>query len=262
VNNLILSIFPGIDLLGRAFEEEGFCIVRGPDVIWGGDIKRFHPPSGIFGGIIGGPPCQVWSRLKYLNPLAGEKHGNLIPEYERVVAEAQPYWWLSENVKDAPTPSIDGYFSYRIICDNRWVGGVQQRKRAFVFGCKDDVKFEIDVVLFEEILVSKTGTASGGLARTKVKQGSSLRRGDLRPPTVLAGHGPVGRGGEKWTVTPPIQDIAILQGLPPNFLEDSPFTIHGKRELIGNGVPISMGRAIAKAVKQTLKLEITPSTNK
>jgi hypothetical protein len=28
-----------------AFEQEGFTVVRGPDVLWGGDIRRFHPPS-------------------------------------------------------------------------------------------------------------------------------------------------------------------------------------------------------------------------
>jgi len=249
-NNLVLSIFPGIDLLGRAFEEEGFCIVRGPDVLWGGDIRNFHPPAGVFEGVIGGPPCQIFSRLKYLNPLAGEKHGNLIPEFERVVAEARPLWWLSENVIDAPESHIDGYYSQRIILDNRWVNGVQQRKRLFCFGCFEDKRLDIDVCLFEQPLIEKTITASGGLARMKVKQGSPIRRGDLRPPTVLAGHGPVGRGGEKWSVTPPIPDICELQGLPRDFLEDSPFTTHGKRQVIGNGVPMSMGRAIAKAVRE------------
>ena len=44
---LVLSLFPGIGLLDLAFEEEGFCIVRGPDQLWGGDIKRFNPPKGI-----------------------------------------------------------------------------------------------------------------------------------------------------------------------------------------------------------------------
>ncbi len=57
-NILILSLFPGIDLLGRAFEETGFCVVRGPDLITGGDIRSFHPPAKQFAGVIGGPPCQ------------------------------------------------------------------------------------------------------------------------------------------------------------------------------------------------------------
>ena len=90
MNGLVLSVFPGIDLLGRAFEEEGYCVVRGPDLLWGGDIRTFRPPAGVFEGVIGGPPCQFASRLRNLNPLCGKKHGNLIPEFERVVAEAQP----------------------------------------------------------------------------------------------------------------------------------------------------------------------------
>src|SRR2546430_12673163 len=37
------------------------CVVRGPDLLWGGDIRRFHPPAGKFDGVIGGPPCQLFS---------------------------------------------------------------------------------------------------------------------------------------------------------------------------------------------------------
>lgn len=33
---LVLSLFPGIGLLDMAFEEEGFTVVRGPDLLWGG----------------------------------------------------------------------------------------------------------------------------------------------------------------------------------------------------------------------------------
>jgi DNA (cytosine-5)-methyltransferase 1 len=38
VTQLVLSLFPGIGMLDSAFEQEGFCVVRGPDVLWGGDI--------------------------------------------------------------------------------------------------------------------------------------------------------------------------------------------------------------------------------
>src|SRR6185436_8832391 len=54
MSGLVLSLFPGIGLLDMAFEEEGFCIVRGPDLLWGGDIRKFHPPAGRFDGVIGG----------------------------------------------------------------------------------------------------------------------------------------------------------------------------------------------------------------
>src|SRR5262245_17355621 len=106
---LVLSLFPGIGLLDMAFEEEGFCVVRGPDLLWGGDVRRFHPPAGKFDGVIGGPPCQAFSILRNLNPRCGEKHGNMIPEYERVVAESAPAWFVMENVKAAPRPNVIGY---------------------------------------------------------------------------------------------------------------------------------------------------------
>ena len=103
---LVLSLFPGIGLLDMAFEEEGFCVVRGPDLLWGGDIKIFHPPAGKFDGVIGGPPCQPFSPLVHLVRANGRepKHGNLIPEFERVVYESECAWFLMEEVSQAPEP--------------------------------------------------------------------------------------------------------------------------------------------------------------
>ncbi len=96
--DLVLSLFPGIGLLDMAFEEQGFCVVRGPDVLWGGDIGRFHPPAGRFEGVIGGPPCQCFSPLARIVRAKGKepRYGNLIPEFEGCVAEAQPEWFLEE----------------------------------------------------------------------------------------------------------------------------------------------------------------------
>lgn len=43
-----------------------------------------------------------------------------------------------------------------------------------------------------------------------------------------------------------------LQGLPADFFDNSPFTMKGKGEMLGNGVPLAMGRALANAVKAAL----------
>src|SRR5512137_1735616 len=135
---LILSLFLGIGLLDMAFEDEGFCVVRGPDQLWGGDIKTFHPPSGKFDGIIGGPPCQCFSRLRYLVEANGNiiKSENLIPEFERIIDEAQPTWFLMENVRDAPLPKIEGYQIHAFLLDNRQCGGEQSRLRRISFGIR------------------------------------------------------------------------------------------------------------------------------
>jgi len=109
----ILSIFPGIGILDMAFEQEGFCVVRGPDLLWGGDIRNFHPPIDKFDGIIGGPPCQAHSQFAYLAQHQGHQVAeDMIPEYERCVVEAQPDWFLMENVPGSWEPSISGYYAH------------------------------------------------------------------------------------------------------------------------------------------------------
>jgi len=58
-SELVLSLFPGIDILGRGFEDEGFCVVRGPDLLWGGDIRNFHTPPGKFEASSPGHPARI-----------------------------------------------------------------------------------------------------------------------------------------------------------------------------------------------------------
>src|SRR4051812_1449520 len=130
---LVLSLFPGIGLLDRAFEEEGFCIVRGPDLLWGGDVRRFHPPAGRFDGVIGGAPCQHFFPLSNMKDEA-DHYGNLIPDFERVVYEARPIWFVMENVRDAPLPAVPGYYASDVLVNNRWFGEEQNRMRRFTFG--------------------------------------------------------------------------------------------------------------------------------
>lgn len=232
---LVLSLFPGIGLLDMAFEEEGFCVVRGPDLLWGGDIRRFHPPAGKFQGVIGGPPCQLFSRLRALNPLAG-RHGDLIPEFERCVSEAMPLWFVMENVPEAPLPSVPHYGVRERLVRDVWVGGMTSRLRRFSFGFhswRPCPRLDLDEL--------------------------ALHRTDPEP-AVLAGHGPAlgqrvrGIVGRSW------RERARLQGLSAEWIErmgtDAPFTTHGMQRVVGNGVPLPMGRAIAKAVKAALAREV------
>ena len=130
----MLSLFPGIGLLDMAFEEDGFCVVRGPDLLWGGDVRRFHPPAGRFDGVIGGPPCQLFSGLANFSYRWSQAPENLIPEYERVVAEASPTWFVMENVPAAPKPVVPGYGVRPYLLENRWFGEPQARKRRISFG--------------------------------------------------------------------------------------------------------------------------------
>jgi DNA (cytosine-5)-methyltransferase 1 len=132
---LVLSLFPGIDLLGRGFEAEGFCIVRGPDILWGGDIRTFNPPSERFDGVIGGSPCQDFSKLRRNAP-TGDGIA-MLNEFCRVVAEAQPYWFLLENVPTVPNITIPGYAIQRLDLRASECGAQQSRLRHFQFGSRD-----------------------------------------------------------------------------------------------------------------------------
>ena len=63
---LVLSLFPGLDLLGHAFTEQGFSVVRGPDPLYNSRIEDFHIPRSSVTGIIAGPPCQDFSKAQTL----------------------------------------------------------------------------------------------------------------------------------------------------------------------------------------------------
>ena len=321
---MILSLFPGIGLLDKAFEEEGFCVVRGPDVLWGGDIRSFHPPPRIFAGVTGGPPCQTFSSLANLVRAKGHepRFGNLIPEFERVVAEAEPAWFLMENVPAAPEPVVAGYQVASFVLDNCHLdagdgyGEEQERKRRFSFGVRGvPAPSLLRWIRPAALLLPRAGTVSQthidnspeAKGRTASVVGYDVRawprRGAERTPAVrgtprireqcaLDGRSvPVAHGGTKGkpkrthavtareggeyrarhvAVTAAHSGAAArpkgghlivyrwhrmleLQGLPPDFLADAPFTVEGKRKAVANGVPLPMGRAIARAVKAALK---------
>lgn len=246
---LVLSLFPGIGLLDMAFEEEGFCVVRGPDLLWGGDIKRFHPPRFKFDGVIGGPPCQLFSILKRLNPRAGEKHGNLIPEFERVVCEAFPAWFVMENVEGAPIPSVGGYNVAPELLRDVWVGGVTSRLRRFSFGTRLGATLPLEMLaLFQ---YPEPSALAGGSGREQ-----PVRLGGSGRPKRTTSDGRVVSSGPNPGARVTLAEMCRKQGLPANFLEDAPFSEGGKKKMVGNGVPLSMGRAVARAVKKAMYPEL------
>ena len=208
--DLILSIFPGADLLGRAFEAEGFCVVRGPDIVWGGDVREFHAPAGRFNGVIGGSPCQDFSRARR-SPPTGEGL-ELLGHFARVVAEASPDWFLLENVPGVPDITAPGYAVQRFNLNASECGARQNRLRAFQFGSRDGTCLVID----------------RGVTPAEVS------------PCCMATEGT----REDRRAFP---DFCELQGLPRTF--DLPGLSRGaKYRAVGNGVPLQMGGVIARAV--------------
>lgn len=212
--------------------------------------------SGKFDGVIGGPPCQLFSQFRFINPHAG-KHGNQIPEFERVVGEAQPAWFIMENVEDAPLPNVPGYQVRAEVINNRWLGGEQNRQRRFSFGTADGRKLYVQTAALEAPLYEQAVTSAASRVSVKLRGSGKVKR-TFKPPTVTGGHG-ASFSHERGNMS--IERMCELQGLPPDFLDgpDCPLTAHGKRKVIGNGVPLPMGRAIAKAVAKAIGFDATES---
>lgn len=235
---LVLSLFPGIGLLDRAFEEEGFTVVRGPDVLWGGDIRRFHPPAGKFDGIIGGPPCQAFSSMQNINRARGRQpsFGNLIPEFERCIREALPTWFVMENVPKAPIPAVEGYATWSTLLNNRQCFGTdgkaakQNRVRRWVFGDH------------------RTGARAALMIDTAVFENSEFQGAAIGHATSWSkvNSRPEGSMSEKH-----FRILCEKQCLPEGF-DIPPFKVEAKCKAVGNGVPLPMGRAIAKAVREAI----------
>jgi DNA (cytosine-5)-methyltransferase 1 len=207
---LVLSLFPGADLLGRGFEAEGFCVVRGPDPIWGGDIREFHAVRGRFAGVIGGPPCPDFSKKRRAAPTG---YGlEMLGEFRRVVMEAEPDWFLMENVPGVPTVEIPGFVVQRFNLNALECGGRQNRPRTFQFGSRDGARCVVDRHVTESV-PEPCCLASEGTQQTR----------------------------RSWA------DFCELQGLPRDF--DLPgLSVAAKYRAVGNGVPVFMARVTARAV--------------
>ncbi len=306
MSNLVLSLFPGGGILDHAFSLEGFTVVRGPDPLWGGDIRDFHPPAGRFDGIIGGDPCQSHSALANLVRAKGLEPSfpDMTPEYERVVNEAQPAWFLRENVLKAPDLQPTGYdVRTFMLCNSTldsgdgW-GNEQMRKRRFWFGVRDGAAPElrqwIRFALHEFPTEAQACSVNGGHGFAPGQRDRHKRlavSGDTRAvPVAIGGSGkrkvtavsledtPATRrekGSTRWTKTAPLPgrhegavggpgvdysppkrtlaEMMRLQGVPEDWFKHSPFTMQGKRKIVGNAVPIGMGRALARAIQHAME---------
>jgi DNA (cytosine-5)-methyltransferase 1 len=244
MTHLVLSLFPGIDLFGMAFEREGFCVVRGPDIIYGHDIREWSAPPGRFDIVIGGPPCKSFSSARHGNT---PEQGNLIPEFERVCLEAEPLCFVMENVIEAPLPRVDGYAVCDYVLGSHEYGANQNRVRRFTFGYRNHSDLRDFPFVPESVLSRRKRTP------------------DPFPTVMACEHKyPGGRvAGRKVGRRLTFAEVCDLQGVPELaqawcFLPrgESGRKVYRKEfeyELIGNGVEMRVGRVVARAVKHGLQ---------
>ena len=61
--------------------------------------------------------------------------------------------------------------------------------------------------------------------------------------------------GEGWVGKQPkrsLGEMLRLQGLPEDYLDHQPWTMQAKRKMVGNGVAVPMGRALARAIGKVM----------
>ncbi len=216
-SQLVLSLFHGIDIFGRAFDAEGFCVVRAAEIDLGFDIRDFHPVKHRFDGIIAGSPCQPFSvanrTRSHKSKINCDCPGcQMLKEFSRSITEAQPKWFLLENVPQVPDVIIPGYKIQRFDLRANECGLKQIRLRHFQFGSLDEATLEIE----------------RGRRITDVE------------PAAMASDGKKSRRS--------FTRLCELQGLPPDF-ELPYFKDSYKKHVIGNGVAFNVGRTVAKAIR-------------
>jgi len=221
---LVLSLFPGIDLLGRAFEDAGFCVVRGPDLITGGDVRRFRGFPGKFDGIIGGPPCQGFSCMNTQRTNADHpsvvNSRAMLGEFVRIVGECQPDWFLLENVPGVPDVRVPGYSVQRIAISDEECGGVQVRMRHVQFGGP------LPIVISPKRVNDRKKNGK------KSRMGRPLKSLTTKQPSLHIRYA----------------DHCRKQGFEPIKLPG--WRKSAKFRAIGNGVPYALGWALSEAVKR------------
>lgn len=207
--SLVLSLFPGAGLLDRGFEAAGYCVVRGPDTVFGQRIEDFRAAAGHFAGVIGGPPCKDFSRARRRPPTG---HGErMLAEFRRVVTEANPSWWLMENVPGVPDMVVSGFVTQRFNLFAWEFGCRQLRNRSFQFGSRDGLPLTV-----------LRGTQSHPKRLAKAAMARDVHRN--------------------------FATLCELQGLPRNF--DLPGLCRtAKARAVGNGVPVPMATAVAVAIR-------------
>jgi DNA (cytosine-5)-methyltransferase 1 len=146
-----------------------------------------------------------------------------------------------ENVPGAPLPGSD-YLEQTFVANNRWTGSDQNRERRFTFGTRDGRRL---MPQWEPLMSPRWEPA---VCSTAGGRRASIAIGGSGKPKGNQGRQPEARLRNRTFA----QECA-LQGLPADFLSLAPFTADAKRIVVGNGVPLPMGRAIAHAVKQAIE---------
>lgn len=240
-------------------------------------VQHLSGVRGDFDGvtaIIGGPPCQAWSR-RNIRQTPDDPRAQLLDEYMRVVEEVHPRWFVVENVVTVPKRAKQSVteraevLGYRVTsaCLNAAdFGAAQTRRRWIAIGCREGTIRDFQTVrprtvrqafagIRENWGVMRSSPATlARLASAPADEWAAMNgqyrnmirlRWDEPAPTVC-------NPKKVYMVHPDecrnisLAEAAALQGFPPDYIwkgNDSAIA-----QMIANAMPAEMAAAIAGAL--------------
>ena len=225
-------------------------------------------------GVIGGPPCQAWSR-RNIRQTSDDPRAQLLDEYMRVVEEALPGWFVLENVVTVPKVAKQAVsdrakaLGYRVMsaCLNAAdYGAAQTRRRWIVIGRRERTVRDFRTVRPRTVREAFAGIQENwGEMRSSPKTLARLATATTDEWAAMNGEyqnmirlqwdspAPTVCNPKKVYMVHPdecrnisLAEAAALQGFPPDYIW------HGSEgaiaQMIANAMPAEMAAAIAEAI--------------
>lgn len=236
-------------------------------------IATYHPDM-----IIGGPPCQDFSSAGLRNEDKGR--GNLTLCYAQIISEVRPIWFVMENVstitktnkligakkifKDA------GYGLTQIVLNAALCGVPQKRKRFFLVGKLNEKEDFLLPYIMKNLAKKEMSVREYFGDKLNIDfyyrhPRSYARRGifsvDEPSPTIRGVNRPIPSG---YPIHPndPIKSTDRIRPLTTkerSMIQTFPesYNFVGSKsdieQMIGNAVPVNLGKFVATAIKEYLK---------
>ena len=241
------------------------------------DVRDLSGSRGDFEGvtgIIGGPPCQAWSR-RNIRQTVDDPRAVLLDEYMRIVEEVRPRWFVLENVVTVPKAAKQGVaekaktLGYQVhsACLNAAdYGAAQTRRRWIAIGVREGTIRNFQTVrprtvreAFGDLrdnwgLMRSSPETLARLAVATTDEWAAMN-GEYRNMIRLQWDEPaltVVNPKKVYMVHPrevrniSLAEAAALQGFPPDYVW------HGNEgaiaQMIANAMPAEMAAAVAGAI--------------
>lgn len=252
----------------KNFSHPAFCIDL-MDV--DGAVERIRPFAPDM--IIGGPPCQDFSSAGKRDENNGR--GDLTVSYARIIATIRPKWFVMENVERITKTQklVDaleifhkaGYGTSYTVLNAALCGVPQRRKRFVMIGCLEAEDNFMQTTIHEQLSDHEMSVSDYFGNKLDIKfyyrhPRSYVRRGifsvDEPSATIRGVNRPMPKG---YSLHPgdPVKSLdgirplttherSMIQTFPEDFIFDGTKT--NIEQMIGNAVPVNLGKFIADAI--------------